>query len=135
MKSRDILFPVMAAMAASFGSCSQEPIVTIDPVVEEYTRNFIKEFGIPEQGHDFAMAMTAGLKVKTARGGHVTVTAEIDGKNYLFADLDVPVGTHVTLKCNRPKGQQWHLYLRGWCQRSCGHRCECGILTRLDRRV
>ena len=84
----------MAAIAASFGSCSQEPIVTIDPVVEEYTRNFIKEFGIPAQGHDFAMATSAGLRVKTDKGAHVTVTAEIDGKNYLFADLDVPAGTH-----------------------------------------
>lgn len=79
---------------AAATSCSQEPIVTIDPVVEQYTQNFIKEFGIPAQGHDFAMATSAGLRVKTSNGGHVIVTAEVEGKEYLFADLNVPAGTH-----------------------------------------
>lgn len=84
----------MTVLTAMTVSCSQEPILPSSQVNEEYTKNFIKEFGIPAQGHDFAMATSAGLKVKTVTGGHVTVTAEVDGKEYLFADLNVPAGTH-----------------------------------------
>lgn len=84
----------MAITMTMATSCSQEPIDTSISVKEEYTRNFIKEFGIPDPGHDYAMATSAGLRVKSATGGHVTVTAEVDGKEYLFADLDVPAGTH-----------------------------------------
>lgn len=95
MKSRKIMaLSAVAVTMATAVSCTQAPIDTVSPVVEEYTREFIKEFGIPAPGHDFAMATSAGLKVKTATGGHVIVTAEIEGKEYLFADLNVPAGTH-----------------------------------------
>lgn len=95
MKSHDLTsFSAMAALAAMAASCSQEPLLPVDSTKEEYTKNFITEFGIPAEGHDFAMAVSAGLRVKTAKGGHVTVTAEVDGKEYLFADLNVPAGTH-----------------------------------------
>lgn len=68
---------------------------SLQPDVNElYTRAFISEFGVAAKGHDFSMATSAGLKVTTSRGGHVIVTAEVDGKEYLFANLDVPAGTH-----------------------------------------
>lgn len=95
MRAQNIIsLSAMAIMMVTAVSCSQEPIVEVNPVVEQYTQNFIKQFGIPASGHDFAMATSAGLRVKTANGGHVTVTAEVDGKEYLFADLNVPAGTH-----------------------------------------
>lgn len=61
---------------------------------EGYTQAFIKEFGIPAVGHDYSTAKSAGLKVKTSTGDYVKVTAVVDGKEYLFADLYLPAGTH-----------------------------------------
>lgn len=74
-------------------ACSSDPISLQPDTNELYSREFISEFGVPASGHDFSMATSAGLKVTSARGGHVTVTAEVDGKEYLFADLNVPAGT------------------------------------------
>lgn len=92
-KAAGNLLPTLAILAIA-SSCTQDPILPIDTTKEEYTKNFIMEFGIPAEGHDFAMATTAGLKIKTATDAHVRVTAEIDGKEYLFADLNLPEGIH-----------------------------------------
>lgn len=94
MKTCNLIFPAVALLAATATSCSQEPIVEINPVVEEYTQNFIKQFGIPAPGHSYATAVRAGLKVATKTGCRVLVTAEVDGKEYRFANLNVPAGTH-----------------------------------------
>lgn len=94
MKFHNINILLAGAAAVSVASCSQEPLNPTVAVKEEYTKNFITEFGVPAPGHDFAMAKSAGLKVKTATGGHVTVTAEVDGKEYLFADVNLTPGIH-----------------------------------------
>lgn len=94
MTHNNIRLILACAAAVSVASCSQEPLNPTVAVKEEYTKNFISEFGIPAAGHDFAMAKSAGLKVKTAKGGHVTVTAEVDGKDYLFADVNLTPGIH-----------------------------------------
>lgn len=75
-------------------ACSSEPIQSVPDSHETYTREFIKNFGVPADDHNYAMAQTAGLKVTTSKGGHVIVAANVKGENYLFADLDVPAGTH-----------------------------------------
>lgn len=83
---------VVAAQAVT--GCSQDTISVADDTREEYVRNFITTFGIPDPDHNYAMAKSAGLQVVTEKGGHVTVTAMVGDTEYLFADLDVPVGTH-----------------------------------------
>lgn len=85
--------PLIALAACVIVSCSQDTVSPSEQVTEEYTKNFIKEFGIPAAGHDFSMATSAGLQVKTSQPAHITVTADVDGKEYLFADLTVPAGT------------------------------------------
>ncbi|MDE6497906.1 MAG: LruC domain-containing protein [Muribaculaceae bacterium] len=83
-----LLLPWAVALAA----CSADEPQTIS-ATEDYNRGFVKEFGVPARGHDFSMATTAGLKVTSRNGDHITVTAEIDGEEYLFADCHVPAGT------------------------------------------
>lgn len=85
--------PTLAILAMA-SSCSQDPILPIDSVREEYTHNFIREFGVPAPGHSYATAVRAGLKVTTKTGAYVRVTAVVDGKEYRFAQLTVPAGTH-----------------------------------------
>lgn len=81
------------AMGGVLASCSNDE--PLEPSTTEiYNREFVKQFGVPPEGHSFAMATSAGLKVKTACGGHVRVTADYDGKRYLFADLYVAPGLH-----------------------------------------
>ena len=85
----------MAVIAFTVFGCNSDNITIEDNAQhEEYVRNFIKSFGVPDPDHNYAMAKAAGLHVTTKKGGHVTVTAEVHGKEYLFADLDVPAGTH-----------------------------------------
>lgn len=89
-----IKIALIGVAAGTLASCSQDPILPSSAVKEEYTKNFIRDFGIPAPGHDFAMAKSAGLKVKTAKGTHIIVTAEVDGKEYLFANVSLSAGTH-----------------------------------------
>ncbi|MDE6497479.1 MAG: LruC domain-containing protein [Muribaculaceae bacterium] len=83
---------LMMLWLVALASCSADEPQTIS-ATEDYNREFVKEFGVPAQGHDFSMATTAGLKVTSKNGDHITVTAEIDGEEYLFADCHVPAGT------------------------------------------
>ncbi|MDE6285706.1 MAG: hypothetical protein K2L99_01770, partial [Muribaculaceae bacterium] len=83
---------IMMLWAVVLASCSADEPQTIS-ATEDYNREFVKEFGVPAAGHDFSMATTAGLKVTSKNGDHITVTAEIDGTEYLFADCHVPAGT------------------------------------------
>ncbi len=83
---------VLLLWLAMLAACSADEPQTIS-ATEEYNREFVKEFGAPAAGHDYSMATTAGLKVTSAAGDHITVTAEIDGVEYLFADCHVPAGT------------------------------------------
>lgn len=95
MKSRKLISISAGAMfVALAASCSQEPLLPSNAMMEEYTKSFVKEFGIPAPGHTYTTAVQAGLKVTTKKGGHVLVTAMVDGKEYRFANLDVPAGTH-----------------------------------------
>ena len=82
----------MLLWAVALAACSSDdpqPVST----AEVYNREFVKEFGVPASGHDFSMATTAGLQVASQNGDHITVTAEIDDVEYLFADCHVPAGT------------------------------------------
>ncbi|MDE6498175.1 MAG: DUF4842 domain-containing protein [Muribaculaceae bacterium] len=83
---------LMLLWLVALTACSADEPKTIS-ATEDYNREFVREFGVPAAGHDFSMATTAGLKVSTLKGDHITVTAEIDGEEYLFADCYVPVGT------------------------------------------
>lgn len=85
-----IAVPILALLA----SCSSSPESVAPDKNEEYTREFVSKFGVPASGHDYSMATSAGLKVTTAKGSHVTVTAFVGDTEYLFADLSVPAGTH-----------------------------------------
>lgn len=86
------LYLFMLLVAAYLASCNADEPLALS-ITEIYTREFVKEFGVPAPGHDFSMATTAGLRVSSKSGDHITVTAEIDGEEYLFADCSVPTGT------------------------------------------
>lgn len=71
---------VVCVLAAS---CTDE-IVTIDKN-EEYTRAFVKEFGIFDTTHDWNLATRAGIDVNTEKPSDIRVTATIGDKQYLLA--------------------------------------------------
>lgn len=85
---------VAALILSVSSSCGSDPVQLQPDTNELYNREFITRFGVPAEGHNYAMATSAGLKVTTAKGGHISVTAEVDGQEYLFADLTVSAGTH-----------------------------------------
>lgn len=84
---------VLTTVLLATAGCSSDPIELQPDRNEVYDREFVKEFGAPVTDHDFSLATTAGLTVTSSSGKHVTVTASIDGKSYLFADCSVPAGT------------------------------------------
>lgn len=84
---------VLAVMAGAVTGCNSDNLTLEDNTrYEQYVHNFIRDFGVPDPDHNYAMSKSAGLQVTTKKGGHVTVTAEVGGTEYLFADLDVPAG-------------------------------------------
>lgn len=84
----------MLALASGFmaGCTDNIPEMTINDVTEDYVKGFVEAFGVPQQGHDFSMARSAGLRVKSSRSTHITVTAKIDNVEYLFGDLYIKPG-------------------------------------------
>lgn len=84
----------LALLAAGLlTGCSEDRLLQDNTKTEEYVRQFIEDFGIPAEGHDFSMATSAGLQIKSSRPERIIVTAEIDGEEYEFANLTVPAGT------------------------------------------
>lgn len=82
------------ALTVTITGCNSDTISVEDMKHEQYVKNFVNTFGVPDPNHSYAMAKSAGLHVTTKKGGHVTVTAEVRGQEYLFADLYVEPGTH-----------------------------------------
>ncbi|MDE6079659.1 MAG: hypothetical protein K2G35_06320 [Duncaniella sp.] len=91
MKLLRVLFGVMF-VAAVMTSCSDDSPTPTGAPTEDYNRAFIKEFGVPAKGRDYSTARSAGLKIKASRNTAIMVTAEVDGTEYLFANLTVPAG-------------------------------------------
>lgn len=84
---------VCAAVAFFLAACGQD--APQQPLQSElYDRGFVKEFGVPAPGHSYATAVRAGLKVTTKTGARVLVTADVDGKEYRFANVNLGPGTH-----------------------------------------
>lgn len=81
------------ALTLAASGCTSDNLSIDDLRHDEYVRNFIETFGVPDPDHNYAMAKSAGLQVTTKKGGHVTVTAMVGDTEYLFADLDVAPGT------------------------------------------
>ena len=83
-----------AAVLALFGcalfSCSDE--IPVRSPQEDYTREFVKEFG-EFKGESWSEAVSGALTVRTSHPTPVKVYAEIDGERFLFADLGSVNGT------------------------------------------
>lgn len=86
-----ILVPTALTLCTA---CSDEPTSKTPDKQEQYVRDFVTAIGVPAKGHEYSMAKSAGLKVTTKTGTNLTVTAEVDGTEYLFANLYVEPGTH-----------------------------------------
>ncbi len=85
-------FLLCALLASGMAACSDDGPDSNAPT-EGYLRAFVKEFGVPADGHDFSMARSAGLMVKASRPTHILVTAVYEGEEYLFGNLNVGEGT------------------------------------------
>ena len=89
---KSMRFLLCALLASGMAACSDDGPDSNAPT-EGYIRAFVKEFGVPADGHDFSMARTAGLTVKASRPTHILVTAVYEGEEYLFGNLNVSEGT------------------------------------------
>lgn len=83
--------PALLASVMTIGvltaACSEDKWEETPDRDELYARDFIKDFGVPDPDHDWSMATTAGLRVKTSSSVNLKVFAEIDGTRYIFADI------------------------------------------------
>lgn len=76
---------VLLALTGVFlSACVAETIKV--PESELYTREFIKQFGIPNSDHDWNMAQRSWVTVQTSTPTDIKVYAMVKGKRYLFAD-------------------------------------------------
>lgn len=99
-KSKKLLLgsTLVAAASAGFFGCQLDPyIITAE---EQYTRNFIKDFGLIDPNQDWNLAKEATVSINLGDGVHksVKIYAKTQDKYYLVADLtdisgrlDVPV--------------------------------------------
>ncbi|MCC8119725.1 MAG: hypothetical protein LIP09_13395 [Bacteroidales bacterium] len=99
LKKNLITFGLLAAMAAMMASCTNEDLM-YNPQFEEYTRAFIKEFGIvdPNQTWNTAQSSAITLDFGATTANSVKMYCKVEDDYYLIADLvnlsgkiDIPV--------------------------------------------
>ncbi len=95
------------ALTASVGAaviltgCSAEPILPSKS--EEYSREFIKNFGVFDRTHDWNHATRTTVDITTTRPTDVKIIADYDGKRYIFGSY-TNVDGQKTLDVDIPKG-------------------------------
>ena len=87
---RHSLFSTLAltasvSVAILLAGCSAEPLVPSKS--EEYSREFIKNFGVFDQSHDWNHATQTTVTVTTSSPTTVKVCANFDGKLYYFGEF------------------------------------------------
>lgn len=100
--------------------CSTE---TIEPDRNElYSREFIKNFGVPASNHDWTTAKRATVTVISDKTTDVKVYADVDGRRYLFArsrnitgtnDISFDVPSTVSNVIVRANGKNYTVNLSG----------------------
>ncbi len=104
MRHRQLL---SLALTASVGAaviltgCSAEPILPSKS--EEYSREFIKNFGVFDRTHDWNHATRTTVDITTTRPTDVKIMADYDGKRYIFGSY-TNVDGQKTLDVDIPKG-------------------------------
>lgn len=95
------------ALTASVGAaiilsgCSAEPILPSKS--EEYSREFIKNFGVFDRTHDWNHATRTTVDITTTSPTDVKIYADVDGTRYLFGTY-LKVNGQKTLDVDIPKG-------------------------------
>lgn len=82
-------------------SCSTDNLEL--PSEELYARAFIKEFGLVKPANSFNIATQSKVKVVTQSPTRVKITANVDGREYLFADYSSVDGSQ-EISFDLPKG-------------------------------
>lgn len=103
MRIKHLMLLATAAMAISTTtSCSNEPyVITAE---EEYTRNFIKSFGIIDPNQDWNLAQSSDVTVKVGDApSHVKAYMKVGDKYYIVADLK-DVSGNVSIPFDMPEG-------------------------------
>lgn len=97
-----ILLTTTAVAASSLSSCKEEPyFITAE---EEYTRNFIKEFGLIDPNQDWNLAEGSTVTVKVGNTpAEVKAYMKVDQTYYLMADLKDVAGD-VKIPFDMPEG-------------------------------
>lgn len=97
-----ILLTTTAVAASSLSSCKEEPyIITAE---EEYTRNFIKEFGLIDPKQDWNLAEGSNVTVKVgSTPAEVKAYMKVDNTYYLVANLKDVAGD-VKIPFDMPEG-------------------------------
>lgn len=99
MRIRYASLPVILSYLFTFSGCTDE-VPPISPE-EQYTRDFVKEFGV-FKAESWSEARSGAVTVKTDRPTAVNVFAEIGGQRFIFASLGSVNGTQ-PIVINVPK--------------------------------
>lgn len=97
-----MLMATVAMAISTTTSCSNEPyVITAE---EEYTRNFIKTFGIIDPNQDWSLAQSSDVTVKVGDiPSHVKAYMKVGDKYYIVADLK-DVSGNVSIPFDMPEG-------------------------------
>lgn len=91
MQIRKLAIRSLAFFALVLSASCSERDITIDPS-EQYTRDFVKEFGA-FKAESWTEAVSGAITVVADRPTPVDVFAEIDGRRFIFASLGSVKGT------------------------------------------
>lgn len=76
----------LLAMAGGVFSCTD--LSSLEPTPQEiFDQNFVKRFGVPQEGHLYSDAVTNTFTMVSRYAYNAELIGEIDGKEYTFAQL------------------------------------------------
>lgn len=96
-----LVYMALGTLSTFCASCISE--VPPIPDSELYTREWVKNFGVINPGHDWNAATRGSINVNTDIAAEVRITAKIRGTDYLLADYKNVVGCR-DLGFDVPKG-------------------------------
>lgn len=98
---QSLAFMTSISAAILLAGCTADPLVPSKS--EEYSREFVKNFGAFDRSHDWNHATHTTVNVTTSRPTDIKIYADVDGTRYTFGTY-LQVNGRQTLDIDIPKG-------------------------------
>lgn len=86
MKKLIKMLTLALGLTGMVSSCSEEAININNDAANDFAQAFIEKYGVPQPGHNFSMAKSGNVTVRTNKPSDIRVVGSVNGKYYTFTE-------------------------------------------------